>query len=263
MDVLQGGEGWTEPGQAGCESCWLLAHNVQVICFAALESTAAKCPNTGNPGDLQRASDCFKNTLFFRKYSVQYSVLCSPQLQPPDSAEAKATSARSPPQLESRGQVSPTPFPSSQGGRWLSSPRWYPAARCSPPTSPVHPKSQCQVRTMEPTMALGGWGHPRGHTGAVMLPHTRIWGSPCDYRDTGLPQTRAPAENLGDKVMVGAGERGVGDQGSEPRSSHPEQGQGWVRAVTAPSEGENRTGAVQKGDANITQRQSDLSPGPG
>lgn len=63
--------------------------------------------------------------------------------------------------------------------------------------------------------------------------------------------------------MVKAGERGVGDQGSEPRSSHPEQGQGWVRAVTAPSEGENRTGAVQKGDANITQRQSDLSPGPG
>lgn len=105
MDVPEGGEGWTQPGQAGCESCWLLTHDVQVICFAAPEPTAAKYPNMGNPGDLQRASDCFKNTLFFRKYSVQYSVLCSPQLQPPDSAEAKATLGRSPPQLESRGQV--------------------------------------------------------------------------------------------------------------------------------------------------------------
>lgn len=93
-----------------------------------LQPIAAECPNTQNPGDLQRASDCFKNTLFFRKYSVQYSVLCSPQLQPPGSTEAKATSGRSLPQLESTGQVSLTPFPSSQGGRWLSSPRWYPAA---------------------------------------------------------------------------------------------------------------------------------------
>lgn len=156
MDVLQGGEGWTQPEQAGCESCWLLACDFQAICFAAPEPTAAQCPNTQNPGDLQRASDCFKNTLFFRKYSVQYSVLCSPQLQPPDSTEAEATSGRSLPQLESTGQVSLTPFPSSQGGRWLSSPCWKPAARCSPPKLPEQPKSQCQAQTVELVMALGG-----------------------------------------------------------------------------------------------------------
>lgn len=138
----------TQGRRAGCGSCWLLAHDVQVICFATLEPTAAKCPNMGHLGDLQRASDCFKNTLFFRKYSVQYSVLCSPPLQPPDSAEAKATLGCSPPQLESRGQLSLTPFPSSQGGRWLSSSCWYPAARCCPPQAPsaaqiTVPSSDC------------------------------------------------------------------------------------------------------------------------
>lgn len=144
MDVLQSGEGCTQPGQVGCESCWLPAQDVQAICFAAPEPTAAKCPNVGNPGNLQRASDCFKNTLFSRKYSVQYSVLCSSQLQPPDSTEA--TSGRSPSQLKSRGQVSLPPLPSSQGGRWLSSPRWYPAARCSPPKSQCSPNHSAKLR---------------------------------------------------------------------------------------------------------------------
>lgn len=122
-------------------------------------------------------------------YSLEntaFSTVCSapPSFNPPTArfAEVKATSARSPPQQESRGQVSLTPFPSSQGGGWLSSPRWYPAARHSPPKPPVKPNSQCQAQPLELMTALGGWGCPRGeHVGAVMLPRTRIWGSPCDF----------------------------------------------------------------------------------
>lgn len=75
-----GGRAWMQPQRAGSDGCWLPAGNVQAICSAA--PAPARCPNLGNPWDLQRASACFKNTLFFRKYSVQYSVLCSPSFNP-------------------------------------------------------------------------------------------------------------------------------------------------------------------------------------
>lgn len=42
-----------------------------------------KYPNPGTREDPQRAAGCFKNTLFFRKYSIQYSVLRSPQASHP------------------------------------------------------------------------------------------------------------------------------------------------------------------------------------
>lgn len=61
-----------------------------------------------------RAAGCFKNTLFFRKYSVQYSMLCSPQASHPTLPGhpgscsqhpnvVKATSAHSPASREGQG----------------------------------------------------------------------------------------------------------------------------------------------------------------
>lgn len=161
-------------GRAGCDGCWLPASNVQVICFATPVPVASKCPNLGNPGDLQRASDCFKNTLFFRKYSVQYSVLCSPQLQPPPPpAPPRSRQRRHIPHRsrKAEGRFHRPPFPSSQGSGQLSSPHWYPAARHSAPKTPVKPNSQCQARSLEPMMAGDVLGRGGARRGCHASPH--------------------------------------------------------------------------------------------